>query len=292
MGRELRRVAERQFGTIATRQLHAIGFSADVIAGMVAKSWLIPVHHGVYAVGHGRLGDRGIWMAAVLACGPSALLSHRSAAALWRIAIDSIAFTEVLATKSGRRHKRVLVHRARSIHPEDRVVLDGIPVTSIPRTLLDLADVLSPRRLERAFEEADRLRLLDATALQRLLERANGRRHRHRLAALQAQFRPAPPTRSELEHRFIELVDEAGLAQPLVNTIVQGLEVDMLWPEARLIVELDGYAFHSHRAAFERDRDRALALEAAGYRVIRVTWRELHEQPELVLDALRAALGL
>ncbi len=275
---------------VSTRQLDEIGFSRRAIARMAERAWLVPVHRGVYAVGHRRLSERGIWMAAVLACGTGALLSHRSAAALWGIGADSSTVTEVLATKSGSPHARVLVHRTRSIHREERTVCDWIPVTSVPRTLLDLADVVSARRLERAFEEADRRRLLDAKELECLLERANGRHHRNHLVALHAQFRPAPRTRSELERRFMDLIRQSEIPEPLVNATVMGYEVDMLWPEAKVVVELDGYAFHSHRAAFERDRDRSLVLEAAGYRVLRVTWRELIESPELVLDALRARL--
>jgi very-short-patch-repair endonuclease len=271
---------------VATRQLLEIGFTMASIGRMVEKSWLVPVHRGVYAVGHRRLTERGIWMAAVLACGSSALLSHRSAAALWGIGADSSVFTEVLATKSGRPHDRVLVHRARSIHAHDRAVRDAIPVTSVPRTLLDLADVVNPRRLERAFEEADRLRLLDGTELQRLLERANGRRNRHRLAALHAQFRPAPHTRSELERRFIDLIRDGGLPEPLVNANVMGYEVDMLWPEPKVIVELDGYAFHAHRAAFERDSAKRARLATAGFAVVPVTWRRLKDEPQRIVGEL------
>ena len=226
----VRRLAAGGHGVVARRQLLESGLSPRVVDGMVAKGWLVPVHRGVYAVGHARLTTRGIWTAAVLACGPAALLSHRSAAALHGIGADSSTVTDVLAARSGRRHERVLIHRTRSIHPGDRTVRDGIPVTSVARTLLDLADVVDSRRLERALEEADRLRLLDARQLGRVLERANGRRQRKRLASLLAAVRPAPHTRSELERRFIDVIRAAGLPRPLVNATVMGYEVDMLWP--------------------------------------------------------------
>jgi len=185
----------------------------------------------------------------------------------------------------------VTVHRTRSLHPEDRALRDGIPVTSVARTLLDYAEVVYPPRLARAFEEADRLRLVDMKALERLMARSHGR---HGLVPLQAlvseAWRPLPETRSELERVFLELCRDAGLPAPQANVMLAGLEVDALWPRERLVVELDGFAFHRTRAAFERDRRRDAALQLAGYRVLRLTARRLAEEPAAVVGLVRSLL--
>ncbi len=169
---------------------------------------------------------------------------------------------------------------------------DRIPVTSVARTLLDLAEALSPTQLRRAFEEADRLELIDMRAIEQLLDRSRGRRGLKPLAALLATHRgPAPPIRSELERLFLDLCHRADLPPPTVNAHVEGLEVDALWPEQRLIVELDGYAFHRTRASFESDRTRDATLQLAGYRVLRVTHRRLDAEPAAVAVAVRSLLA-
>jgi Protein of unknown function (DUF559) len=172
-------------------------------------------------------------------------------------------------------------------------VRDGIPVTTVGRTLLDLAEVVSPIQLRRAFEEADRLELIDIRAIEQLLDRSRGRRGLKPLAALLATHRgPAPPIRSELERLFLDLCHRADLPPPTVNAHVEGLEVDALWPEQRLIVELDGYAFHRTRASFEHDRTRDATLQLAGYRVLRVTHRRLEAEPAAVAGTVRSLLAL
>ncbi|MGH2990929.1 MAG: endonuclease domain-containing protein [Solirubrobacterales bacterium] len=163
-------------------------------------------------------------------------------------------------------------------------------MTTASRTILDLAAVLSTRALERAIEATDRHRLLDIAELTRLCETSRGRKGTTRLSSLLALHRPLPETRSELEHRFLRLCREAGLPQPAVNTPIAGIEVDFVWPDAQLVVELDGYAFHRDRASFERDRRRDSALQLAGHRVLRVTHRRLMEEPSAVVAELRALL--
>jgi very-short-patch-repair endonuclease len=229
-------------------------------------------------------------MAAVLACGPEALLSHQSAGALWGIVPSTGTRVHVTAPRGRHPQPGIVLHRTRSLHPDDRTLRDAIPVTSIARTLLDLAEVLSPRRLERAFEEADRLELLDMNALRLTAERSHGRRGLKPLATLLARSTPAPHTRSELERRFLDVVRDAGLPQPLVNAMVEGFEVDMLWPDRRLIVELDGYAFHRHRAAFERDNKRRAKLQIAGFVVVPITWLRLDRECAEVVRELRTLL--
>jgi hypothetical protein len=184
------------------------------------------------------------------------------------------------------------VHRVRRLDPDDRTARDGIPVTTVARTLLDLAETLAPTQLQHSFEEAERLGLLDMRAIERLRDRSRGRRGLKPLAALvEAHCGPAPMTRSELERRFLDLCRDAGLPPPIANATVANMEVDMLWPRERLVVELDGHAYHSTRAAFERDRVRDGALQQAGYRILRLTDRRLAE-PAAVAETVQSLLDL
>lgn len=168
---------------------------------------------------------------------------------------------------------------------------DAIPVTSLPRTLFDLAEVVDEHQLERAFEEADRLGLLELRTLERVCERSRGRHALGPIRRLVSAAYLPPSTRSPLEDRFVAFCREHRLPQPATNTSVLGLEVDALWPDALLIVELDGFSYHGHRAAFERDRARDAALQAAGYRVLRLTHRRLEQDGPAVADELRRLLG-
>ena len=233
-------------------------------------------------------------MAAVLASGPGAVVSHRSAGALWRVRDTAAARVDVTVPRAQRSRAGLRVHRA--VLPADEVTIRrGIPVTSAPRTLLDLASVILPRQLERAIEEAEALRLADPLSLSDLVARHDGRPGVPALRRVLDSWRVgATLTRSELEERFLAFLDARGLARPEVNAWVETaagwFEVDCLWRPARVIVELDGYTRHGTRAAFERDRARDRALQAAGWRVIRVTWRQLHEQPRLVAAELQAVL--
>jgi Protein of unknown function (DUF559) len=168
---------------------------------------------------------------------------------------------------------------------------DGIPVTSVARTLLDLAESVSRRRLDRALEEAERIGVFDLGAIERLVERSNGRHGRRRLSDAVGAYRAPAFTRSELEQKFLDLCRDAGLPRPAANLFLAGSEVDMAWPEHRLVVELDGHEFHRTRAAFERDLLRDTDLQLAGYRVLRVTDRRLRSAPAEVVAALRALLA-
>jgi hypothetical protein len=250
------------------------------------------MHAGVYAVGHTRLTQRGRWMATVLACGEGALLSHRSAAELWNFgAYPDIRLDVTVPDRSGRRRPGIAVHRPRFLSDEERAEVDGIPVTTPDRTILDLASVIGASRLERAFEEADRLGLLNALALAALCSRTPRRRGVRRLRVLLANhYGPSPETRSTLEHRFFRLCLQAGLPRPAVNVPVCDYEVDALWAAKRLVVELDGYAFHRGRQEFELDRRRDAVLQLAGYRVLRVTHRRLAQEPRAVVETIRRLL--
>ena len=259
-------------------QLLALGYSASMIKRWVKTGWLHRVHRGVYAVGHARLTVRGRWMAAVLAGGPDAVLSHRAAAALWDIRPIPSGPIDVTSTS---RHNLpgIRFHWSRSLHADDTALVDGIPVTSLARTLLDLAEILSAQKLRTTLEAAQRRDLLDAVAMHRLLARSNGRRGVRPLSqALKLLGDEAPWTQSELEREFLEFVREAGLPEPRCNVVVDGLAVDCFWPEHNLIVELDGYAFHKARRSFDEDRRRDTVHTVAGRRTVRVTKHHLHDR--------------
>jgi Protein of unknown function (DUF559) len=186
---------------------------------------------------------------------------------------------------SGRgRRGSIVVHTSACLRVADRAARAGIPVTSIPRTLLDLATTLSSTQLSKAFEEADRSGLLERTAVLQVLGGSAGHHGAGRLATLAPEWlAPSEGARTELERRFLRLCVQAGLPEPAMNVTLCGFEVDALWPRARLVVELDSYGFHTHRQAFERDRARDAALQLAGYRVIRVTWRRIDRAPRALV---------
>jgi hypothetical protein len=284
-------LATRQHGVVARRQLLALGFRSGAIKRRLEAGRLHGVHRGVYAAGYDRLSVRGRWLAAVLACGEEALLSHRSAAALWGLMRPRTSPVDVTSPHGRpRRRAGIDLHEGR-IDPEDRAIRNGIPVTSLPRTLFDLAEVVDERRLERAFEEADRLGLLQIRALEHVCARGNGRRALAPIRRLITAAYLPPSTRSPLEDRFVAFCREHHLPPPVTNTSVLDFEVDALWPAARLIVELDGFSYHGHRAAFERDRARDAALQAAGYRVLRVTHRRLEKDAVTVAEEIRRLLS-
>jgi very-short-patch-repair endonuclease len=287
-------VAAMQHGVVARWQLLAAGFSRAVIQRLIDRGYLIPIHRGVYAVGHGRLTPRGRWMAAVLAGGAQAVLSHRAAAAVWELRPfpgGSIDVT-VLARSRGQTGP-IQYHGARRLHPEDRSVVDGIPVTSPYRTLLDFAEIARPQQLRLAVEAADRLELLDGRKLDSLYVRSRGRRGLKPLRAAVAELRgPAPWTQSALERKFLALIREHGLPEPRCNVLVEGFLVDCWWPQPRLVIEVDGYRFHKSRREFDENRLRDTKLQLAGIRVLRITQPRIEIAPlELVSDVRRALTG-
>jgi very-short-patch-repair endonuclease len=290
--RELADLATRQHGVVAHWQLLELGFSARGIIRGVERGRLHRVHRGVYAVGHRLLSVKGRMLAAVLACGRDAVLSHRSAGHLWEVRPTASGLLEVTVAGSGRRHPGIRVHRVRRLDSRDCTVVDGIPVTTVARTLLDLAEVITPRQLENAIEGAERRRLFDLDAINDLCGRSPGRRGRKPLKAALADYKEPPRTRRELERLFIDVCRNGNLPRPVCNTIVNGHEVDATWPNTNLIVELDSWEFHGKtRAAFEDDRRRDAKLLLAGYRVVRLTWRRLHREPDAVAGELRALLA-
>jgi very-short-patch-repair endonuclease len=229
-------------------------------------------------------------MAAVLAGGPDAVLSHRAAAALWELRPVPSGKIDVTVPGRGIRGRSgIRIHSVRTLHPDDRATLDGIPVTSLHRTLLDFAEVARFQQLRLALEAAERRDLLDGRELERLYERAHGRRGLKPLRAAAAELRgPAPWTQSELERTFQALIREWGLPEPQANVLVEGFLVDFWWPESQLVVELDGYRYHKDRRRFEEDRVRDTKLQLAGCMTMRVTQARIeNEREELRADLTR-----
>jgi very-short-patch-repair endonuclease len=289
---ELARLATRQHGVVAQRQLLAIGFSEKGIKQRMDAGRLNTLHREVYAVGHLRVSHYGRWLGAVLAYGDSALLSHRTAAALWGLTKPRSSPIDVSAPagRQGlRRRDGIWIHRGR-FHLEDRAERAGIPVTTVARTHFDYAEVVDFQRLEYAWEEADRLKLLRLGEVERVCERGYGRRALKPTRRLLAEARAATRTRSPLEDRFQRFCRFYDLPPHSTNVEVLGKEVDALWPAAKLIVELDSWEFHSHRAAFQRDRARDTRLLVAGYRTARVTHERLDKEAAVLESEIRGLL--
>jgi very-short-patch-repair endonuclease len=279
---------------IMTGQLVAVGISKNAIGTRCRRHTLHRLHHGVYLYGPGNLLPGAREFAAALACGPSGVVSHRSAAILWGLVGDEggedVHITAV--GESPRSRTGIRIHRVAHLPTDERRLKDGIPVTSPARTLLDLASQAGGDELERAIAEAYALRLTTEAQIRALLARHP---RRPGVSALRAELdREGGPalTRREGERRMLKLIREADLPAPLVNRKVAGYRADFLWPKQRLIVEVDGFQFHGHRLAFERDRKRDAAHILAGYRVIRFTWRRLTEERVAVAVTIARALVL
>jgi very-short-patch-repair endonuclease len=233
-------------------------------------------------------------MAAILHCGPGAVLSHRSATALWGLASSGEAIDVTVPRRSRSSHS---IRRHYSLLPADEVtVQDGIPVTTVPRTLLDRAATAPPEALERELRESEFLRLHDRLSLPHLLERYPRRRGSVAIRSCLARRRESPGRiRRGLEERFLGFIDRHRLPRPRFNAIVQAgsktYEADCLWTDAKLIVELDGWEGHGTRSAFREDRARDRRLRVAGYSVTRIAWAQLDDEPEAVAADLRALLA-
>jgi very-short-patch-repair endonuclease len=282
-------LAARQHGVVHVGQLYAAGLDKDAIARRVAAGWLHRLHRGVYAVGHLALTPRSHQLAAVYAYRPAGLLSHRSAAALWGL-LRSAPRIEVTVPRACRPRSGIVLHRSRRIHEEDRRVVDGIPVTSVARTMVDLAE--GPERyLLAAVREAKIRRLFDLRAIDRTLERLPGRRGRHRLRRVLGSYRPESAfTRSGAERRLVEVCRDHRLPVPQANVWIDEFEVDFYWPDARIVVELDSPTFHLTTHAFHADRRRDRVLAGQGIQVVRVPLDDL-ERPEALASELARILA-
>jgi very-short-patch-repair endonuclease/predicted transcriptional regulator of viral defense system len=287
-------LAGRQQGLLTHGQLRSMGVGRRTIDRWLASGRLGAVHLDVYRLGPRPLTKHGKWLAAVLAMGRDSVLSHESAAALWGMARNRLT-VDVTAPRGrqGRPGRAAIrLHRCQ-LERDECIVHVGIPVTTVARTLFDLAERSEPERLKGAWDEADRLHLLRLREVATIYERRPGRRRaRKRIRPLLlAEQRYVGDTDSPLEDRFAAFVAAQGLPQAQTNVLVDGDAVDALWPTARLIVELDSWEFHSHRSAFEKDRSRDADHLLQGYRTIRVTHRRLDEEPDRLAAQIRALLA-
>ena len=288
-------IAAIQHGVVGRAQLLRAGLSAREVDHRLTTGRLHPVHAGVYAVGHELLSQEGTWMAAVLAAGEEGVLSHRSAGALWGICADAASFTETTSHERHDRRAGLRPHRG-NLAADEITAQRGIPVTTVERTIIDLASVLDRDRLGRAVHQTDILRLLDLHSLTSLMERHRGRRGIARLRLVLAELAEtgARLTRSELEDRFLAFLRRAGIRLPETNVPIaidgRWLEVDCLWRSEGVIVELNGYAVHGTRRAFEADSERLRVLQAAGFDAVPVTWRQILRGANDLERDLRALL--
>ena len=289
------RLAARQHGVVGRWQLIAMGIPSYVIDHWLSSGRLHLIYPGAYAVGHPGIDRVGRWFAAVLSCGPGAVLSHRDAAALYGIRDSARRAIDV--TAPGRsRHVRegITVHRPRVLLPEDCATWNRIPVTTVPRLMIDLAEVVSAHKVQRAFAEAARRGLVDMNAMRAALERANGRRGLRVVSTILADRVAPPEANAGIERDFFDLVVELGLPIPAFNVAIPGTPyvVDALWADRWLIVELDSRAHHDRTAEdFEYERVRFNELQLARYRVLRLTHHRIHRERDAVKRQLLDAYG-
>ena len=284
-------LASKQLGVVSAAQLYELGFTRQAVYRRVRKGRLHRLHTGVYAVGHLSLKPPAGQLAAVLACGSDALLSHDSAVALWGLVRTYTGPIHVTAPRARKPRAGLVVHRSRLIHPDDRAVSQGVPVTSVARTLVDFADVAGPARLARAVDQAEILRLFDLGQIDRTLERLPKRPGRGALARVLAAYVPDVAfTRSRGERDFLRLCRDHGLPAPQANLWIHEQELDFFWADAALGIELDGEPWHRTTRAFHEDRSRDRVLATYGIQVNRVTQQDLKRPAALAreLKAIRA----
>jgi very-short-patch-repair endonuclease len=278
---------------VSRRQLLALGMGRRAVAGRLERGQLHEVFRGVYAVGVRRISRRGRWMAAVLACGDAAVLSHRSAARLWQLLPPGAEWVDVTCPEAEVERNGIIGHRSH-LRGDEWLVNDAIPATSPFRTIFDLAAVLEMRDLERAFHEAEVREVRDRVSLPMLLERYPGQRGTRKVRALLESREPVAITRNDFEEAYLALVDRFDLRRPRMNAslAIRGrfFEIDALWEGERVAVELDSRGVHGTPKKFESDRLRDRILIAEGWRTMRVTWRQLQDEPAEIARDLRQAL--
>ena len=293
-------LANEQHGPFGLDQMRALGLSARAVQKRVQAGRLHRIHHAVYSlVPRELLNWEGLYMAAVLACGPGAVVSHRSAARLHEL--RNYGYTKIEMTvprRSRRKHEGVLVHCSTTLNDKDVTVVNNIPVTTVARTLLDLGEPLTARQLERAFDQADILQVLDGRAINDQLARnptrpaAKAIRH-----VLNTHYIGSTPTDNDFEEALLQLTRSLGLPDPRAQYYIDPgdgdppIRADFAWPDRKIVVETDGHRTHGTRNAFETDRRRDQRLIAAGWTVIRTTWRQLNQRPHELKPVLLKLLA-
>jgi hypothetical protein len=294
--RRIADLARVQHGVVCRKQLYALGVTKEEIDGRTRSGGLHLIHRGVYAVGHTAITLRGRWMAAVLASGDGAVLSHRSATALWGIWGSGAG--EVHVTVPRKTRSRGSVRRHFAFLPDDeKAVRDGIPVTSAARAVLDLAADKGEAAAEAALKEMEYAGIYGPVSLLALFDRYP--RHRGTPVVLEALERvradPGGRIRSPLEELFLPFLDAHHIPRPRCNAWLtvgdDRYQVDCLWPGARLIAELDGFKSHGTKRAFRKDRKRDRRLGAAGFHIVRITEDQVLDEPAEVAADLRTLLA-
>lgn len=298
LDRVIAALALGQHAVVAGWQLGELGLSGNAARKRVASGRLHRVYPGVFAVGHPRLTQRGRFMAAVLACGREARASHYCSGVLWELGLGERRLIDVTARGArGRGLAGIRAHQSTTLTATDVTVIDGIPCTSLARTLLDLAEAGTRREVERALDHAEQARRLDTRAIDDVLARANGRRGAKLLRSVLAEHDVgSTPTRNDLEEAFLAITRAIGLAPDAVNAWIAfpdggGAEADFVYRAQRLIVETDGREPHTIRKAFAKDRRRDQRLMLLGWRVVRFTWQQVMFEPAEVAATLRGLLA-
>jgi very-short-patch-repair endonuclease len=293
--RWLARLAEEQYGVVGRGQLLELGLTEEAIEVRLRNGRLHRLHAGVYAVGHRVTSREGQWMAAVLGSGPEAVLSHWSAAAFWTIRANSRSVIDITTPRKSRSWDGIRRHH-KALPADEVTVEEGIPVTTVPRTIFDLAATESADVVGSLLRESEYRQLRDRLSLWDLVERYPGRRGVRRVRTALGRLREEPSgrRRSRLEERFAPFLRLHRLPQPRFNDWIllggKRYQVDCHWPGIDQIVELDGWEGHGTRSAFREDRARDRALRVAGYSVTRLTWNQLDDEPEAIAFDLRALL--
>lgn len=281
---DLWHLVRRQHGVVSRAQLLELGFRPEAIEHRIARGRLHRLWRGVYAVGRPETSQEGQWMAAVLSCGPEALLSHRSAAVLWGLARRAVGIDVVIPEGTYRRRAGIRVHRRSGLDAEQRRWVSGIPVTDPVATLVDLASCVPEWQVERAINEADRLELVDPEALRAAIERLP---RRHGIPRLRRMLGGQPLTDTGLERRFLAIAQLAGLAKPETQVWLNGYRVDFYWPQLRLVVETDGWVYHRTSGAQAADRRRDQAHATAGITTLRFAEEQIRDEADEVQRTLK-----
>jgi len=298
LNRRIGDLAERQHGVVSRRQLRGLGIGDSTITLRIASGYLRPLFREAFAVGHGAITRQGRMLAAVLACEQGTVLSHGSAAELLGLWDKQLPAMHVIPPDwSGRKIDGIRWHRVRLPAGDEFEIRDGIPCTTVSRTLVDMAGWTGWSSMRRLVEQAAILRQLNVEEIDRILSLGR-RRGAPRLRAILIPWRgggePTPKLRSKLEARLFPLLVERGLPRPRCNVRLEiegnWLEIDLLWEEQRLAIETDGEETHGTHAAFQRDRWRDQILVAAGYRTARITWAQVRDEPDAVVNRIARML--
>jgi very-short-patch-repair endonuclease len=283
-------LAARQYGIVTREQLAALGYTDHMVDHALRIGRLQAWHRDVFAVGHGGLSRHGLCMAAVMFRGEGALISFQSAVWLWGLERKLEIPVNVSVRRRGHSQSAVGLHHCPALRDEDFAMTERLPLTSVPRTLLDYASTAATYRLEGAIDRADRLELLDPAAVERITDEVRGHHGRRRLQRAMAIYREAGFTRSGGEKKMLAALADAGVRRPLVNNFIEGHELDFYWESERFAVELDSREHHRTRRSFEQDRKRQEELAMAGVETIRITGTRLKHDPDEVADRIAERL--